>query len=98
MTSETKYVPKEGEIVVVGSIPDCNFCMNGTPGPYDFATWMGPWANGCERHWIAYRVGLLGMGVGQLWITIDQVADSEPPTLEQTLAARVRAFDDAHGS
>ena len=69
-----KYKPKKGEIVVVGHIPECNFCQDGTPGPYDFATRMGPWGNGCERHWKMYRAAsTLGTGKGQLWITADQV-------------------------
>lgn len=70
---DQKYEPKRGEIVVVDNIPDCNFCQDGTPGPYDFATRMGSWANGCEKHWQQYRAGSLGVGSGQLWITEDQV-------------------------
>jgi hypothetical protein len=68
-----RYRPEKGKIVVVPRIPECNFCQDGTPGPYDFATVMGPWANACERHWRQYRVGDLGVGTGQLWITEDQV-------------------------
>lgn len=69
-----KYKPEKGKIVVVGSIPACNFCTDGTPGPYDFKTSMGPWANGCEAHWRGYRASTtLGTGMGQLWITEDQV-------------------------
>jgi hypothetical protein len=70
------YTPKRGEIVVVDEIPACNFCQNGTPGPYDFATVFGSWANGCELHWLQYRVGPLGVGSGQLWITPDQVREA----------------------
>jgi len=68
------FTPKRGEVVVVADIPACNFCQDGTPGPYDFATVMGPWANGCERHWLAFRRGPLGEGSGQRWITPDEVA------------------------
>lgn len=71
-----KYKAKKGEVVVVERVPECNFCQDGTPGPYDFATRMGPWANGCVRHWKEYRVGPLGVGTGQLWITLDQVDHS----------------------
>jgi hypothetical protein len=71
--SAKKYRPEPGKIVVVPRIPECNFCTDGTPGPYDFKTQMGPWANGCEAHWEQYRTGLLGVGSGQLWITDDQV-------------------------
>jgi len=71
-----KYKPEKGKIVVVSSIPQCNFCDK--PGPYDFATQMGPWTNGCEQHWQQYRVGPLGTGSGQLWITEDQVLLTPP--------------------
>jgi len=77
MAHAKTYRPERGKIVVVSSIPDCNFCSDGTPGPYDFATIDGPWANGCERHWKQYRVGPLGTGSGQLWITKEQVTPPE---------------------
>jgi hypothetical protein len=67
--SEQTRTPKAGEVVVVDRVPACNFCTDGTAGPYDFATRMGPWANGCERHWVAYRSRPgLGVGSAQLWI------------------------------
>lgn len=70
-----KLIPHE--VIQVSSIPACNFCaMSGKvePGPYDFKTKMGPWANGCEAHWLEHRAfESLGTGVGQLWITEDQV-------------------------
>ena len=63
--------PKPGEVVAVERIPDCNFCEDGTPGPYDFATKYGPWANGCERHWRQHRAAsTLGVGKGQLWVVL----------------------------
>ena len=77
--SSQKYVPEKGKIVVVPSIPECNFCQDGTPGPYDFPTVMGPWANGCETHWKEYRASArLGVGTGQFWITEDQVDHRHP--------------------
>lgn len=76
MSETAKYTPKRGEVVVVSSIPDCNFCQDGTPGPIDFATRMGPWANGCESHWRQYRAASgFGTGKAQRWITADQVAE-----------------------
>lgn len=67
-----KLVPHE--IIEVASIPDCNFCQDGTPGPYDFATRMGPWANGCKEHWEQFRAApTLGTGKGQLWLTPEQI-------------------------
>lgn len=72
------YTPKRDEVVVVPEIPDCYFCgVEGkrVPGPYDFATRMGAWANGCEKHYHSYRAASgLGVGKAQLWITDDQVA------------------------
>jgi hypothetical protein len=59
---------KSGEVVLGAEIPQCNFCSE--PGPYDFRTIVGPWANGCEEHWRAYRAEPgLDVGVAQLWIT-----------------------------
>jgi len=67
-----KYKLVPHEIIEVSSIPQCNFCEK--PGPYDFATRMGPWANGCEQHWKMYRAAsTLGTGKGQLWVTEDQI-------------------------
>jgi hypothetical protein len=74
-----KHVPKRGEVIVVPRVPACDFCQDGTAGPYDFATLMGPWANGCETHWRQYRRSPgLGAGSGQLWITEDQVQHDVP--------------------
>jgi hypothetical protein len=68
---KVKLVPHQ--VILVSSIPRCNFCD--APGPYDFKTRMGPWANACEKHWKAYRASAtLGTGKGQLWVTVDQVA------------------------
>lgn len=68
--------PKPGEVVVVERIPECDFCSDGTPGPYDFATRMGPWAHGCEDHWRLYSASpTLGVGMGQLWIKREEVTD-----------------------
>ena len=75
-STEIKHKPEPGKVVVVDRIPDCDFCANGTPGPYDFATQQGPWANGCIVHWKTHRRGPLGAGSGQLWITLDQVDHS----------------------
>lgn len=70
-----------GKVVVVDSIPPCDFCVHEgrTPtelGIYDFATTFGSWANGCERHWRMYRAApTLGVGKGQRWITAEEVSD-----------------------
>lgn len=69
----TGHTPKEGEVVVVQSIPDCNFCEESTPGPYDFASIFSCWAHGCKHHWLMYKASEgLGVGKAQLWITEDQ--------------------------
>jgi hypothetical protein len=72
--------PEPGVVVVVTNIPPCQFCappVDGgppEPGPYDFRTRWGPWANGCEAHWRLYRAEEeLGVGKGQLWITEEEV-------------------------
>lgn len=47
--------------------PNCNFCRN--LAWYDFKTNRGPWAYGCEAHWIEHRLyNLLGTGKGQKFI------------------------------
>lgn len=57
------------EWVTINSLPLCNFCQQeGTEqkAEYDFKTRMGPWANGCKRHWKQYRAyESLGTGMGQ---------------------------------
>lgn len=71
-----KLIPHE--VILVQHIPACNFCKDGTPGPYDFLTLMGIWAHGCEAHWMEYRAMLsLGTGKGQLWVTADQLNQTE---------------------
>lgn len=67
---------KQGEVVAVPRIPDCNFCEDGTPGEYDFKTRMGPWANGCEEHYKQFRASsTLGVGMAQLWVAQDTVEE-----------------------
>ena len=42
----------------------CDFC--GAEALYDFKTQMGPWANGCQEDYEAYRLYQnLGTGMGQ---------------------------------
>jgi len=62
-----------GKAVVVSELPACDICkhLNGTTrtAEYDFATVMGPWANGCEEHFQTFSAsGLLGVGMGQVLI------------------------------
>lgn len=58
--------------VEVDRIPGCDFCeLEGieNPGPYDFKTYMGPWAHGCKGHWREFgQYDTLGTGKGQLWV------------------------------
>jgi len=61
---EPKEIPHQ--VIRVVSIPKCDFCEQ--RGPYDFKTRMGPWAHGCEKHWVEYRAAAwLGLGLGQYW-------------------------------
>lgn len=71
----TNPKPKRGEVVEVVELPRCDFCNHNEPAIYDFATVMGPWANGCEMHYRQYRVSPnLGVGIAQRLI----VAVSDP--------------------
>jgi hypothetical protein len=60
--SSTVYLDPE-------AIPRCDFCGEDgktIPAEYDFRTSFGFWANGCERHYRAYRGDReLGTGKGQ---------------------------------
>lgn len=59
----------------VSELPRCDFAPTSAwpnygpcegPARYDFKTKGGPWANGCERHYRAYRAFReLGTGKGQ---------------------------------
>ena len=67
-----KLIPHQ--VIEVRSIPNCDFCENPTPGPYDFRTVRGPWAYGCYEHYRYHAMfSTLGTGKGQLWVTEDQV-------------------------
>lgn len=90
---KVKLIPHE--VILVGSIPECDFCRMAPddvlgevkPGPYDFKTRMGPWANACEHHYRMYRAfSDLGTGKGQLWVTEEQV-ELDPNSKAGRLAA-----------
>lgn len=52
------------EVVEVAELPKCNWCCE--LAEYDFKTSMGPWGNGCQEHYVAFRAyGNLGTGRGQ---------------------------------
>lgn len=60
---------KNGTVAYVHKLPLCDFCKErgiNRPAEYDFKTRMGPWANGCEHHWITQKAFTeLGVGKGQ---------------------------------
>lgn len=59
--------PKSGTLAYVSVVPECDFCgTNHQEALYDFKTKMGPWAFGCEAHYVANRAHPeLGIGKGQ---------------------------------
>lgn len=70
-----KMKPKKGFVVVVPGIPKCDFCDQ--PGRYDFKTIWGPWAHGCDEHWVTYRaMPTLGVGIAQMWVTHEEADDA----------------------
>lgn len=55
-----------GYSVIVGSIPECDICQDGTPAEYDasIVAYGGTWGNVCGYHFL--RLGCtLGVGKGQ---------------------------------
>lgn len=65
-----------GETVKVQEYPHCDFCHTNddkvVAAEYDFKTNLGPWANGCERHWLQHRAfPELGTGKGQRLVLTD---------------------------
>lgn len=60
----TNPEPAPGLVVALPALPTCDFC----PGEahYDFRTRFGPWAYGCEQHYLDNRAhDELGVGHGQ---------------------------------
>jgi hypothetical protein len=88
---------KKGEVCVVSSIPNCDFCNQEgtkTPGPYDFKTRFGPWAHGCEDHWKLYRAfDSLGVGQAQIWITKDEEPKHAPGTLGAIMSSKTNRLN-----
>ena len=65
-TLETKPRHRPGHDVPVPELPSCDFCRDGTEAHWDFRTKMGPWANGCDRHFEEHRVSAnTGVGFAQ---------------------------------
>lgn len=69
-----KAKASSGNICVVDEIPKCDFCD--MPGHWDFGTKFGPWAHGCNKHFVEHRrASGTGVGKAQLWVTDDDQAD-----------------------
>lgn len=81
--------------VHVTKLPKCNFCPD--EAHYDGATLMGPWADMCESHFLAYGVGL-GTGKGQKYIVGEEPErDRHAEAREAVKAGDWEAFEDACG-
>jgi hypothetical protein len=62
------------EVIEVSRLPVCDFCQDGTLAEYDFKSRMGPWGNGCAKHWIAFAASpKLGTGYGQMLVASETV-------------------------
>lgn len=68
------------DVARVARLPKCDFCRHPSeggrqvPAEYDFKTSYGPWAHGCERHWITHRMySDLGTGKGQRLVVLRSV-------------------------
>lgn len=57
-------MPENGTIAYITKAKTCSFCTR--QATHDFKTNSGPWANGCDTHYIAFRAYPdLGVGKGQ---------------------------------
>lgn len=66
-------MPENGTIAYVNTAKKCDFPHAGEEvrdAEYDFRTVSGQWANGCEPHYLHYRMhNMLGLGKGQKLVT-----------------------------
>lgn len=67
----------------------CDFDCDNEAG-YDFRTAGGPWANGCEDHWLIHRASeQLGTGHGQRLIVGEKPKTERSAIGQATLAEMV---------
>jgi hypothetical protein len=72
-------------VTAVSVLPQCNFCKE--PARYDFRMKSGTWANACEEHWREFRAEPgLGLGAGQLLITVKEARKMIAPFTERIVA------------
>lgn len=58
--------------VEVLTLPECDFCNDGTLAEYDAKTMLGPWAYMCKAHYLIMKVGTLGTGSGQRLVVMEK--------------------------
>jgi len=65
-------VPGKVAQIYFDELPPCYFCETEkltVPARFDFATTLGPWAYGCEYHYLSHRAApALGEGQGQMLV------------------------------
>lgn len=79
-------------IVYVTTLPDCDFCrhpaLESKPAKYDFRTSDGRWANGCEEHYLVFRMyDTLGTGKGQELRKGEEPEESDRDKRKRIMAA-----------
>lgn len=79
-------------ITAVSILPQCDFCKE--PAYYDFRMKGGRWGNACEEHWREYRAEQgLGLGAGQLLITVKEARKLITPFTEKIVVYREESED-----
>lgn len=80
----------------VTTMPKCDFCKQSgvtREAKYDFRTQWGPWANGCEIHYLNNRAHTeLGTGHGQR-LVLGEEPERTDDDIRADLAAAIEAGD-----
>jgi hypothetical protein len=75
-----------GKTAYIAVAKKCDFCDKSAN--YDFKTSWGPWANGCDDHYLQHRAyEKLGTGKGQLLVVGEEPEKSKSEVRADIMAA-----------